>query len=157
MIHFLSLWDLEGDQLNYLLQEAIRLKTAYQHGDRPPLLAGRVLGLVFEKPSLRTRASFEAAMAQMGGTSVFLSNPDGAMGVRESVPDFARTLSQYADAVVLRTFKHRTVEEFAAHSLCPVINGLSDADHPCQPLADLMTVQQGFGEVRGPPLVFAGD
>ena len=102
MTHFLSLWDLEGDQLNYLLQEAIRLKTAHQHGERPPLLAGRVLGLVFEKPSLRTRASFEAAMAQMGGTSVFLSNPDGAMGVRESVPDFARTLSQYADAVVLR-------------------------------------------------------
>src|SRR5438270_918094 len=157
MTHFLSLWDLEGDQLNYLLQEAIRLKAAHQRGDRPPLLAGRVLGLVFEKPSLRTRASFEAAMAQLGGTSVFLSNPDGAMGVRESVPDFARSLSQYADAVVLRTFKHKTVEEFAAHSTCPVINGLSDLEHPCQALADLMTVQEVFGDVKGRTLVFVGD
>ena len=157
MRHFLSLWDLEGDQLNYLLQEAIRLKAAHQRGERPPLLAGRVLGLVFEKPSLRTRASFEAAMAQMGGTNVFLSNPDGAMGVRESVPDFARSLSQYADAVVLRTFQHKTVEEFAAYSCCPVINGLSDAEHPCQALADLMTVQEVFGDIRGRTLVFVGD
>src|SRR5206468_7096964 len=125
-----------------------------QRGERPPLLAGRVLALVFEKQSLRTRASFEAAMAQLGGTSLFLSSPDGAMGVRESVPDFARTLSQYADAVVLRTFRHQTVEEFTAHSACPVINGLSDADHPCQALADLMTVQEVFGEVRGRTLVF---
>src|SRR5262245_3562880 len=157
MKHFLSLWDLEGNQLTYLLQEAIRLKAGHQRGERPPILAGHVLGLVFEKQSLRTRASFEAAMAQMGGTSVFLSNPDGAMGVRESVPDFARTLSQYADAVVLRTFRHKTVEDFAAYSACPVINGLSDVDHPCQALADLMTVQEVFGEVRGRTLVFVGD
>src|SRR5438552_4182100 len=100
MRHFLSLWDLEGDQLNELLDEAIRLKEAHQRGERPPLLAGHVLGLVFEKPSLRTRASFEAAVAQLGGTSLFLSNCDGAMGVRETVPDFARTLSQYADELV---------------------------------------------------------
>ena len=157
MKHFLSLWDLEGNQLTYLLQEAIRLKAAHQRGERPPVLAGRVLGLVFEKQSLRTRASFEAAMAQMGGTSVFLSNPDGAMGVRESVPDFARTLSQYADAVVLRTFRHKTVEDFAAYSACPVINGLSDTEHPCQALADLMTVQEVFGEIHGRTLVFVGD
>src|SRR5437763_12717880 len=157
MTHFLSLWDLEEDQLTELLQEAIRLKEAHQRGERPPLLAGRVLGLVFEKPSLRTRASFEAAMAQLGGTSLFLSNCDGAMGVRETVPDFARTLSQYADAVVLRTFRHKTVEEFAAHSCCPVINGLSDLEHPCQALADLMTVQEVFGDVRGRTLVFVGD
>ena len=111
MTHFLSLWDLEGDQLNYLLQEAIRLKAAHQRGERPPLLAGRVLGLVFEKPSLRTRASFEAAMAQMGGASVFLSATDGPMGQREPVADFARTLSSYVDVVVLRTFQHQTIEE----------------------------------------------
>ncbi len=157
MRHFLTLWDLEGDQLNHLLQEAIRMKGEHQGGQRRPILAGRVLGLVFEKPSLRTRASFEAAMAQLGGTSIFLSNPDGAMGVRESVADFARTLSQYADAAVLRVFKHRTVEEFAAHASCPVINGLSDAAHPCQALADLMTVQEVFGDVRGRTLVFVGD
>src|SRR5947199_4789261 len=141
MTHFLSLWDLEGDRLNYLLQEAIRPKAAHQRGERPPLLAGRVLGLVFEKPSLRTRASFEAAMAHLGGTNIFLSNPDGAMGVRESVPDFARTLSQYVDIVAIRTFKHRTLEEFAACSACPVINALSNTSHPCQALADLLTVQ----------------
>src|SRR5262249_23586259 len=126
MKHSLNLWDLDGEQIRHLLQEAIQLKAAHQRGERPPLLAGRVLGLVFEKPSLRTRASFEAAMTQLGGSSVFLSSPDGALGVRESVPDFARTLSQYADAVVLRTFRHQTVEDFAAHSSSPVINRLSD-------------------------------
>src|SRR5258707_14365233 len=125
MRHFLDLFDVTPDEIDALLEEAVRLKKAHVRGKRTPLLLGRVLGLVFEKPSLRTRASFEAAMAQLGGTSVFLSNPDGAMGVRESVPDFARSLSQYADAIVLRTFTHKTVEEFAAHSCCPVINGLS--------------------------------
>jgi ornithine carbamoyltransferase len=157
MRHFLNLCELEAEQLRYLLQEAIRLKEAHQLGQRPPLLAGHVLGLVFEKQSLRTRASFEAAMTQLGGCSLFLSSPDGAMGVRESVPDFARTLSQYVDAVVLRTFSHRTVEEFAAHSSCPVINGLSDTSHPCQALADLMTVQEVFGDIQGRTLVFVGD
>ena len=157
MKHFLNLWDLEAEQLRYLLQEAIRLKQAHQLGQRPPLLVGQVLGLVFEKPSLRTRASFEAAMTQLGGSSLFLSNHDGAIGVRESVADFARTLSQYVDVVVLRTFHHHTVEEFAAHSACPVINGLSDLSHPCQALADLMTVQEVFGDVKGRTLVFVGD
>src|SRR5262249_15521087 len=157
MTHFLSLWDLEGDQLNYLLQEAIRLKIAHQQGERPTLLAGRVLGLVFEKTSPRTPARFEAALAPMGGANRLLSQPHWAMGVRESVPDFARTLSQYADAIVLRTFKHTTVEEFASYSCCPVINGLSDADHPCQALADLMTIQEVFGDIRGRTLVFVGD
>src|SRR5262249_61796876 len=119
MRHFLSRWDLEGDQLNDLLQEAIRLKTAHQRGERPPLLAGRVLGLVFEKQSLRTRASFEADMAQMGGTSVFLSNPDGAMGGSESVPAYARTLSHYADAVQMAALRHKTWEDVAGDSTSP--------------------------------------
>jgi ornithine carbamoyltransferase len=157
MKHLLTLWDLEADQLSHLLQEAIRLKAGVQRGERPPLLAGRVLGMVFEKASLRTRASFEAAMGQMGGTSIFLSSSDGSMGVRESVPDFARALSQYVDVVVLRTYKQATIEEFAAHSACPVINGLSDLDHPCQALADLMTMQEVFGEIKGRTLVFVGD
>src|SRR5436190_17472178 len=119
MKHFLTLLDMEGDPLRDLLREAAQLKAAYLRGERPGLLAGRVLGLVFEKPSLRTRVSFEAGMASMGGSSVFLSSPDGAMGVRESVPDFARTLSQYADVVALRTFKHATVAEFAVYATCP--------------------------------------
>ena len=93
MRHFLSLLDLSADELSSLLREAAALKAAHQRGDRPALLAGRVLGLIFEKPSLRTRASFETAMAQLGGSSIFLSAADGPIGQRESVPDFARTLS----------------------------------------------------------------
>ncbi len=116
-----------------------------------------MLGLIFEKPSLRTRVSFEAGMAQLGGSSIFLTSADGPMGKRESVADFARTLSGYVDAVVLRTFKHATVEEFAAHTGVPVINGLSDAYHPCQALADLLTIQEVFGALRGKTLVFVGD
>src|SRR6516225_11445148 len=131
MRHFLNLIDLTAGELTYLLDEAARLKADAMRGIRPPLFAGRVLGLIFEKPSLRTRASFEAAMAQLGGTSIFLSASDGPIGQRESVPDFARTLSHYVDAVVLRTYQHATIEEFAHHSSVPVVNGLSDRCHPC--------------------------
>src|SRR5499427_4023023 len=115
MRHFLDLLDLSTDELNHLLDEAAALKAGLGRGERPPVLAGRVLGLIFEKPSLRTRASFEAAMAQLGGSSIFLSANDGPLGQRESVPDFARTLSHYVDAIVLRVFHHATLEEFAAH------------------------------------------
>src|SRR5262245_35317 len=157
MRHFLSLSNITAAELEQLLGEAARLKADLKRGHRPPLLAGHVLGLIFEKQSLRTRASFEAAMAQLGGTSIFLSATDGAMGQRESVADFARTLSGYADAVVLRTFKHETVEEFASHSTVPVINGLSDRAHPCQALGDLLTIQEVFGRLEGKTLVFVGD
>src|SRR5215475_8748246 len=134
MRHFLSLIDLSARDLTHLLDEAARLKADALRGIRPPLLAGRVLGMIFEKPSLRTRASFEAAMVHLGGSAVFFGASDGSMGQRESVADFARTLSQYADAVVLRTFSHQTIEEFAHWSSVPVINGLSDLYHPCQAL-----------------------
>ena len=157
MRHFLSLLDVNGAELKELLADAARMKADLQRGHRPATLAGRVLALVFEKPSLRTRASFESAMAQLGGSSIFLGATDGAMGQRESVPDFARTLSSYVDAVVLRTFYHRTVEEFAAHSRVPVINGLSDQFHPCQALGDLLTIQEVFGGLEGKTLVFVGD
>ncbi len=157
MRHFLTLLDLNGTELRELLSEAVRLKTDALRGHRPPLLGGRVLGLVFEKPSLRTRASFEAAMMQLGGSTLFFSATDGAIGQRESVADFARTFSQYVDGVVLRTFHHETIEEFVAHSAVPVINGLSDRDHPCQALGDLLTIQETFGEIRGRTLVFVGD
>jgi ornithine carbamoyltransferase len=157
MKHFLTLLDLEAAQLRHLLQDAAQMKTAHLHGQRAHALTGKVLGLVFEKPSLRTRVSFEAAMLHLGGTSIFLSTPDGAMGVRESVPDFARTLCQYVDVVALRTYKHATVEEFARHATCPVINALSDQSHPCQALADLLTIQEVFGDVEGRTLVFVGD
>ena len=96
-------------------------------------------------------------MAQLGGRSIFLSATDGPIGQRESVPDFARTLSEYVDAVVLRVFSHETVEEFAAHSRMPVINGLSDLAHPCQALGDLLTIQEVFGSIKGRTIVFVGD
>lgn len=155
MRHFLNLTDISAAELKSLLAEAARLKADLKRGLRPPLLAGRVLALIFEKPSLRTRASFEAGMGQMGGSSIFLG--DGAMGKRESVADFARTLSGYADGVVLRTFHHETIEEFATYSRVPVINGLSDRYHPCQALGDLLTIQEVFGKLEGRTLVFVGD
>lgn len=157
MKHFLNLWDLTADQMSRLLDDAIQMKTALTRGERPPILAGRVLGLVFEKPSLRTRASFQAAMAQMGGSSIFLSATDGGIGVRESVPDFARTLSEYVDTVALRTFKQSTIDEFAEYSRCPVINALSDTYHPCQALGDLLTVREVFGTIEGKTIAFIGD
>jgi ornithine carbamoyltransferase len=158
MRHFINLTDLTPDELSHLLIEAACLKADALRGKRPPLLEGRVLGMIFEKPSLRTRASFEAAMAHLGGTSIFLSASDGPIGQRESVADFARTLNHYVDAVVLRTFHHSTIEEFAAYARVPVINGLSDHCHPCQVLGDLLTIQEHFeGGVRGKTLVFVGD
>ncbi len=157
MKHFLTLLDLDADQLRSLLQDATQLKAAHLRGERVPLLSGRVLGLIFEKPSLRTRVSFEAAMTHLGGSSIFLSSPDGAMGVREPVADFARTLSQFVDVVAIRTFHHDTLEEFARYASCPVINALSDEAHPCQAIADLLTVQEVCGEVKGKTLVFIGD
>src|SRR5262245_36161828 len=126
MRHFLTLQDLNAAELRDVLAQAASLKADSQRGQRPAYLAGRVPGLVFEKPSLRPRASFEAAMTHLGGSSIFLSASDGPIGQRESVPDFARTLSHYVDAVVLRVFKQATIEEFARYASVPVINGLSD-------------------------------
>lgn len=157
MHHFLDLADWDGEQIRNLLKEAVRLKKQHQRGGNRPLLAGKVLGMIFEKPSLRTRVSFEAAMTQLGGGSIFLSGTDAALGQRESIPDFARTLSQYVDAVVLRTFAHSRVQEFATYSSCPVINGLSDYFHPCQALGDLLTVQEVFGALKDQTIVFVGD
>jgi ornithine carbamoyltransferase len=157
MRHFLDLFDLTAEELTHLLDETARLKAAHQRGERAPVLQGRVLGLVFDKPSLRTRVSFETAMAQLGGASVFMTGREAGLGSRETVSDFARVMSQYVDAVVLRTFSHDTVEMFASHSSCPVINGLSDAYHPCQALADLFTIRETFGELTGRTLAFVGD
>jgi ornithine carbamoyltransferase len=157
MRHFLDLLDLTPDEVNDLLNTAARLKREHLSGKRNTSLAGRVLGLIFEKPSLRTRVSFESAMAQLGGQSVFLGGDSVGLGKREPVEDFARVMSQYVDAVVLRTFSHQTVEKFAAFSTCPVINGLSDYYHPCQALGDLLTMREVFGDVAGRTLVFVGD
>jgi ornithine carbamoyltransferase len=157
MRHFLTLLDLTADEINKLLKDAERMKKAHQKGKDKPALLGKVLGLVFEKPSLRTRVSFQAAMAQLGGASVFLSGSEVGLGVRETVPDFARTMSQYVDGVVLRTYKQETVETFARHATIPVINGLSNYYHPCQALGDLLTMREEFGDLGGQTVVFVGD
>jgi len=157
MRHFIDLLDFTSNELTRLLDIAARLKKDLAEGKRPPLLHGKVLGLVFEKPSLRTRVSFEAAMAHLGGSSIFLSSTDGPMGQRESIPDYARTLSQFVDAVVLRTFEHSTIEKFAEFATIPVINGLSDYNHPAQALADILTMKEAFGDLAGRTVVFVGD
>jgi len=158
MRHILDIPDLSADEISHLLTDAARLKAArrVRAADDLPL-RGRVVGLVFEKPSLRTRVSFESAVAQLGGTSLFLPGNEVGLGWRETVEDFGRVIGQYVDALVARVFKHDTVRGIAGLGLCPVINGLSDQAHPCQVLADLLTIKEAFGEIRGRTVVFVGD
>jgi ornithine carbamoyltransferase len=155
--HFLDLVDWTGDQILDLLKDAGKMKAAHRRGKTKPVLAGKVLGLFFEKPSLRTRVSFESAMAHLGGSSIFLTQNDVGLGTRESLPDIARNLSQFCDALVLRTFQHATVTEMARWATIPVINGLSDYCHPCQALGDLLTMREIFGAVKGLTVAFVGD
>jgi ornithine carbamoyltransferase len=157
MKHFLNLIDLTADELNGLLAEAARLKAAHARRVPTPTLAGRVVGLVFEKPSLRTRVSFESGIAQLGGTSLYLPGNEVGLGWRESLADFARTVSNYVDALVLRVYRHETLDGLAAHASVPIINGLSDWSHPCQGLADLLTVRELFGAEAGRTVAFIGD
>jgi ornithine carbamoyltransferase len=152
----LNLFDLTAAEIGRVFAITQELKTALKQGVRQPLLAGRVMGLLFEKPSLRTRVSFETGMAQLGGSSLFLGE-DVGWGKREAMSDFARVLSEYVDVLVCRAKSHRTVEELAEHATCPVINGLTDRSHPCQALADLYTLRELHGELRGQKLAYIGD
>lgn len=155
--HLRDLFDLSPDVARDLIDRAIDLKRHDTRGHRPPYLAGRTLGMIFEKPSLRTRVSFEAAIAQLGGNAVFMNGKDVGMGERESVADFARVISQYVDALAVRTFHHAIVDELAMHATIPIVNALSDAAHPCQAMADVMTIQETLGAQVGVKLVFVGD
>ena len=127
-----------------------------QQGLREPLLPGRVMALLFEKPSLRTRVSFEAGMINLGGSSLFLGD-DVGFGSRESIADFGRVLSQYVDVIVVRAYRHQTAVELAQHCNCSVINGLTDYAHPCQALADLFTLKELVGRLKGQTLAYVGD
>ena len=155
--HLLNIFGPSPAELARLLGEAARLKDARRRGVPSHSLAGKVVALIFEKPSMRTRVSFEAAVAQLGGTSLFLAGNEVGLGWRETHSDFARTMSRYADALVLRVFQHDTVAKMAEFSTAPVINGLSDRAHPCQALADLLTIRESFGEVAGRTVAFVGD
>lgn len=156
MRHLLSCFDLSTAEINRIFAIAEDLKSKHAEGLREPLFPGRVLALLFEKPSLRTRVSFEAGMAHLGGSTLFLGE-DVGWGKRESTADFARVLSQYVDIVVCRAKSHDRVEQLAQYCTCPVINGLTDRSHPCQALADLFTLREIHGPLKGRRLAYVGD
>ncbi|MBI2325015.1 MAG: ornithine carbamoyltransferase [Chloroflexi bacterium] len=153
--HFVSLADLSPDELERLMADAAELKRAPVPPEAP--LRGRSIAMIFEKPSLRTRLSFEMAMVQLGGHASYLSPAEVGLGRRESVADVARVTSRYVDGIVLRTFAHETTEEFARSSAVPVINGLSDVSHPCQGLADVFTVRERKGAAPDVAVAYVGD
>jgi ornithine carbamoyltransferase len=158
MDHFLNLADLTPDELRGLLNLAVELKEEWTAGDNRPLLRGKALGMLFQKPSLRTRVSFEMGMIHLGGQALYLSPLEIQLGKRESVPDVARVLSRYVDGIMARVFEHSDVLTLAEYSRVPVINGLSDYNHPCQGLADFLTIIERKGwDLGGRKLAFVGD
>lgn len=156
MRHLLSVADLGAGEIERIFAITEDLKFKYAHGLREPLLPGRVMALLFEKPSLRTRVSFECGMAHLGGSSLFLGD-DVGFGSRESIADFGRVLSEYVDVIVLRTKEHDRARQLAAHCSCSLINGLSDYEHPCQALADLYTLRELGVDLSGASLAYVGD
>ena len=155
--HFVDLFGHAPDEIRALLDLAVDLKRRGPRGLREPRLAGRTLCLVFDKPSMRTRISFEAAMAHLGGSTIAMAGKDVGMGIREPVSDFARVVSQYVDALAVRTFAQSILTELARHAEVPVINALTDASHPCQALGDLLTIRESLGKLEGARLAFVGD
>ena len=149
----LSIADLGGEDIRQLISDAIDLKARGWLS----MLSGKTLAIMFEKPSLRTRVSFELAMRQLGGQTIYLSPAEVGLGQREAVPDVARVLSRYVDAIAARTFSHQALEVLASYSSVPVINALSDWEHPCQALADLLTIYEKKEELNGLTLAFVGD
>jgi ornithine carbamoyltransferase len=157
MKHFLDLADFSGEELGNLLDLAIRLKKEYKTGKSKPILEGKVLAMVFQKPSLRTRVSFDMAMRTLGGDALYLSPQEIGLGKRESIADISRVLSGYVQIVMARVFDHQHILELAKWSAVPIINGLSDYNHPCQALADAQTILEEFGELKNRKVSFIGD
>ncbi|MEJ5241778.1 MAG: ornithine carbamoyltransferase [Anaerolineales bacterium] len=155
---FLHIADFSSEEIQDLLDLAVRLKKEYQEkGENPPLLKGKVLGMIFQKPSLRTRVSFDMAMRHLGGDALYLSPQEIGLGKREAISDVARVLSGYVHAIMARVFDHEHVLELARWASVPVINGLSDYNHPCQAMADALTIQEVFGKQKGLNVTFVGD
>jgi ornithine carbamoyltransferase len=154
--HVLTLLELTSEEIHEIFQVSHELKRNLTAGIREPLFPGRVMAMLFEKQSLRTRVSFETAMAHLGGTTLFLGQ-DVGWGKRETAADFSQVLSSYVDIVVCRTTAHSRIEELAQYCTCPVINGLTDSAHPCQALADLFTLEEIHGKLAGKKLAFIGD
>jgi ornithine carbamoyltransferase len=153
----LSIRDLGADDLRWILDEAGRLKTLRKEGVPHPLLAGKSLGMVFEKSSTRTRVSFEVGMYELGGHALFLNPQDLQLGRGEEIRDTARVLSRYVHGVMIRAYRHTSLEEYARYSDVPIVNGLSDREHPCQVLADLLTLRERFGSLEGIRVAWIGD
>ena len=158
MKDFLSINDCSAEQLKELLRQSRKLKSLYSVGGRDLCLEGKTLAMLFEKPSLRTRISFEVAMTDLGGNAIYVKPEDiGGLGKREPIKDIARVLSRYVDGIMARTFEHSTVTELAKFATVPVINALTDWLHPCQAMADVLTIQEHCGELDGVKIAFIGD
>ncbi len=157
MRHFLDLPSWSSKDLWDLIQLAIHLKTEWKSGGNRPVLAGKVLGMVFQKPSLRTRVSFEVGMKHLGGDAIMLGPSEIGLGKRESIADVSRVLSGYVQGIMARVFDHQHVVELAKYASVPVINGLSDERHPAQAMADLLTIYENFGALKGLRVAYIGD
>ena len=154
---FLSILDIEGYELENIVVDAVHLKRLKSAGTAHEFLKGRNLGMIFEKASTRTRVSFEVGMTDLGGHALFLNPADLQLGRGEEIRDTARALARYVDAMMIRAYSHAHVEEFARYARVPVVNGLSDHQHPCQVLADIMTLSERFGDLHGLKLAWVGD
>lgn len=157
MQHFLDIADFSADELWQFLNRAKALKDEYQSTGNEPILKNKVLGMIFQKPSLRTRVSFEVGMLHLGGEAIYLSPQDIGLGKRESVADISRVLSSYVDGIMARVFSHDHLLELAKYSRVPVINGLSNYNHPCQALTDMFTIWEQFGRLEKVKLAYLGD
>ena len=158
MKHFLSIIDCPNDMLRELLRISARLKSLYSVGGEDLCLRGKTLAMLFEKPSLRTRISFQVAMSNLGGTAIYVKPEDiGGIGKREPIKDIARVLSRYVHGIMARTFDHSTVTELAQYSSVPVINALTNWSHPCQAMADMLTIQEHCDQLKGIKIAFIGD
>jgi ornithine carbamoyltransferase len=157
MKDYIAVADLSPEEIQGLLDRAVQLKAEWKAGGNPPLLKNKVLAMIFQKPSLRTRVSFDMAMRHLGGDALYLSPQEIGLGKREAISDIARVMSGYVDAIMARVFDHEHVLELARWSEIPVINGLSDYNHPCQALADALTIQEKFGRLRGLKVAYVGD
>jgi ornithine carbamoyltransferase len=157
MKHFLDIADFSVNELEKMLELGLKLKNEYKNGVVRPLLKNKVLAMVFQKPSLRTRVSFDMAMRTLGGDALYLSPQEVGLGTRESIADVSRVLSGYVHAIMARVFDHEHILELAKWSSVPVINGLSDYNHPCQAMADAITIIEEFGEFKGKRIAYIGD
>ena len=157
MRHFIDLADWSTEDLRQILDLAVHLKMEWRSGGNKPVLKNKALAMVFQKPSLRTRVSFEIGMQQLGGTALMIGPQEIGLGKRESIPDVANSLSCFVQGIMARVFDHAHVTGLAEHASVPVINGLSDTQHPCQAMADMLTIHERFGRIQGVRVVYVGD